>query len=235
MPSQTQLFSKQSGFGGINQQFARRPLEDLLRWTMWTFGDRVAQVTSFGPPGMVILDHLVKLNPDIRVMTIDTSFLFPETYELWEDIEKRYLIQIEVRRSTVTPLMQAREYGHQLWDTDPDHCCQIRKVVPLRTALQDMDAWITGIRRDQAPSRANTPLIGWDHGKEMVKINPLAHWSRTQVWRYIHEHDLPYNRLHDRGYSSIGCAQCTKPSTIPDDERSGRWSGQQKVECGIHL
>ena len=235
MLSQTQLFSAQSGFAEISRQFEKRALDDLLRWTLWTFGDKVVQVTSLQPVGMVILDHLAKLSPGIRVVTIDTSFLFPETYQLWEDVQRRYAIQLEVRRSTVTPLTQAREYGQKLWETAPDKCCHIRKVQPLDEALSGLDAWITGIRRDQSPTRANTPLIGWDAKHAMVKLSPLAHWSHDDVWRYIRQHELPYNRLHDEGYASIGCAQCTAPASSAGGERSGRWQGLEKVECGIHL
>ncbi|NJN83180.1 MAG: phosphoadenylyl-sulfate reductase [Caldilineaceae bacterium] len=162
------------------------------------------------------------------------AFLFPETYDLWRTIERRFPIELVVRRSTVSPLTQAREHGQNLWTVDPDRCCNIRKVVPLREALQGLDAWITGIRRDQSSTRSKASLLGWDARHELVKVNPLAHWSGEQVWRYIRQHDLPYNNLHDQGYSSIGCAQCTRPSADLQDERSGRWFGQQKLECGIH-
>lgn len=234
MPAHTPLFSAQSGFDEINRQFEKRSVEDLLCWTLWTFGDKVAQVTSFGPAGMVILDHLARLSPGVRVITIDTSFLFPETYELWQEIQRRYPIQLEIRRSALSPLAQAQQYGQRLWERDPDKCCEIRKVTPLNEAMQGLDAWITGLRRDQSPTRTAIPLLGWDNRYQLVKVNPLALWTRNEVWRYIHQRDIPYNPLHDRGYTSIGCAQCTRPAVNSDDERSGRWYGQSKIECGIH-
>jgi len=228
-------FSFESDFGDLNRHFETGSLDDLLRWSLTTFGDKMAQVTSFGPDGIVILDHLARLSPGVKVIAIDTNFLFPETYSLWEQVRQRYPIQLEVHQPSLTPKAQAQQYGPELWAVHPDQCCQLRKVTPLEGALQGLNAWITGLRRDQSPTRANLPLVSWDARYRLVKINPLAGWSRNQVWAYIWKHNLPYNALHDRGYPSIGCAPCTRPAVTPDDERSGRWSGQQKVECGIHL
>lgn len=227
-------FNAETDFSEINQYFAERPLNDLLAWSLATFGSRAALVTSFGPTGMVVLDHLAKLNPGVKIITIDTDFLFEETYALRERVQRRYPIQLEIRKSTLTPAVQAQLYQPQLWQVNPDLCCHLRKVIPLAEVLQGYDAWLTGLRRDQASTRTELPLVTWDTKHNLVKINPLANWSRSQVWNYLLENDVPYNYLHDLGYASIGCTHCTRPSNDPADERAGRWQDHDKVECGIH-
>ena len=227
-------FNSHTDFSAINDYFADRPLDQLLEWSLALFGDKVAQVSSFGPTGMVILDRLAQLSPGIRIVTIDPQFLFEETYALWEEIQRRYPITLDVRRPELSPAAQAQKYGPELWARDPDQCCALRKVVPLREVLHDLDAWITGLRRDQATTRSHLPLVMWDSKYNLVKINPLANWTRGQVWSYILDHKVPYNPLHDQGYASIGCTHCTQPSSNPANERSGRWQGQ-KIECGIHI
>lgn len=222
-------------FTEINRRLESASLDTLLQWSLDTFGDRVAQVTSFGPAGIVILDHLARLSPGIRIITVDTDFLFSETYNLWDDVQRRYPIKLDVRRSALTPAMQSHLHGSRLWEKDPNLCCYLRKVVPLQDVLRGLNGWLTGLRRDQSPTRTDIPLVGWDVKYDLVKINPLAGWTRNQVWSYVVEHKLPYNTLHDQGYASIGCTHCTKPTVTMTDERSGRWTGQQKVECGIHL
>jgi phosphoadenosine phosphosulfate reductase len=228
-------FSAHSDFSELCRHFEERPLADLLQWSLSTFGDRVAQITSFGPTGMVILDHLARLSPGIHIITLDTQFLFEETYRLWEAVQRRYPIRLEIRRPALTPEAQAQQYGPQLWQTAPNQCCHLRKVISLREVLAGLDAWFTGLRRDQSPTRAHLDLVTWDNKYGLVKINPLANWTRGQVWSYILEHKVPYNVLHDRGYASIGCTHCTHPTTNPGDERSGRWQGLAKTECGIHV
>lgn len=228
-------FSKETDFAALNTYFAERSLDDLLVWGIATFGKQVALVTSFGPTGMVVLDRLAQLNPGLKVITIDTDFLFEETYSLRERVQRRYPIQLEIRKSVLTPVMQAQVYQPQLWQINPDLCCHLRKVVPLGEALTGLSAWFTGLRRDQSGTRAAIPLITWDNKYHLVKINPLANWTRSQVWSYLLDNDVPYNHLHDQGYNSIGCIHCTSPATNPDDERSGRWAGTGKVECGIHF
>ena len=229
------LFNARTDFSPINRHFEARSIDNLLQWALSIFGDRVAQVTSFGPTGMVILDHLAKVSPGIRVITLDTEFLFDETYALWEEVQRRYAIKLEIHRPSLSPEAQARTYGARLWQISPNWCCYLRKVIPLDEVLQGLDAWLTGLRRDQSTTRAHMPLVGWDSKYNLVKINPLANWTRGQVWNYILEHKVPYNRLHDQGYASIGCTHCTRPTTNVADERSGRWQGYQKTECGIHL
>jgi phosphoadenosine phosphosulfate reductase len=231
----TSPFNARTDFSDINCRFESGSLNDLLDWSLVTFGDKVAQVTSFGPTGMVILDHLAKLSPGIRIITLDTHFLFDETYTLLEEVQRRYPIQLDIRRPSLSPEDQARKYGPKLWQVSPNWCCYLRKVLPLDETLRDLDAWFTGLRRDQSTTRAYVPFIGWDSKYNMVKINPLAGWTRSQVWGYILEHKVPYNRLHDQGYASIGCTHCTHPTHNSEDERAGRWQGYQKTECGIHL
>jgi phosphoadenosine phosphosulfate reductase len=227
-------FSAETDFSEINHYFAERPLNDLLAWSLATFDSKVALVTSFGPTGMVILDHLAKLNPGVKVITVDTDFLFEETYALRERVQRRYPIQLEIRKSRLTPAVQAQLYQPQLWQVNPDLCCHLRKVIPLAEVLQGYEAWLTGLRRDQASTRADLPMVTWDPQHNLVKVNPLANWTRGQVWSYLLQNDVPYNHLHDLGYGSIGCTHCTHPTTNPADERGGRWPDRDKVECGIH-
>lgn len=228
-------FNANSDLSEINRWLTGRSLDDALQWSLATFGDKVALVTSFGPTGMVILDRLAQLSPGIKVITVDTDFLFPETYALREQVQRRYPIQLEIRKAGLSPAAQAEAYGPELWQTNPDMCCHLRKVTPLAEALTGLEAWLTGLRRDQASTRAAVPLAVWDNKYNLLKLNPLAAWTRGRVWAYLLENKVPYNPLHDQGYASIGCAHCTRPTNHPADERAGRWQGSGKTECGIHL
>jgi phosphoadenosine phosphosulfate reductase len=227
-------FNAQSDFSELNHSFEQRSLDDLLTWSLSTFGNKLALMTSFGPTGMVILDRLAKLSPGVKVITIDTDFLFEETYTLREQIQRRYPIQLEIRKSALTPAMQAEVYQPELWRVNPDLCCQLRKVIPLQEVISGLEAWITGLRRDQSSVRSTLPLVFWDTKYNLVKINPLANWTRDQVWSYLLENNIPYNPLHDQGYGSIGCIHCTQPNNNSGNERTGRWPGSSKTECGIH-
>jgi phosphoadenosine phosphosulfate reductase len=227
-------FNAETDFSEINAYFAERSLDDLLAWALSTFGNKVALVTSFGPTGMVVLDRLAKLSPGVKVITVDTDFLFEETYALREQVQRRYPIQLEIRKAALTPEVQAQVYQPRLWQVNPDLCCHLRKVVPLTEVLSGLEAWLTGLRRDQAATRTALPLVSWDTKDNLVKINPLANWTRSQVWSYLLENNVPYNPLHDRGYASIGCTHCTQPTSNAGDERGGRWQGYNKVECGMH-
>lgn len=234
MPATVPLPESEEELRSLNASLEALPLTGFLRWSLDTFGEKIAHVTSFGASGVVILDHLLQIKPDIRVITLDTEFLFDKTYALWQSIEHRYGISIEVVRPQISPEQQAIQFGASLWDTDPDHCCDLRKVQPLATALDGLEGWYTGIRRDQGGTRADTQLLAFDLRYNLFKLSPLAAWSRKQVWQYIREHDVPYNQLHDLGYASIGCTHCTRPPANLEDERSGRWAGKQKIECGLH-
>jgi len=207
---------------------------ELLSFALERFSPRIAVASSFGAEDVVLIHLAAQVRPDFRVFTLDTDFLFPETYALIDDIERRYHIKVERTRPRLTPEEQAQEFGPALWSRQPDQCCNIRKVEPLTKQLGDLDAWVTGIRRDQAPTRANARKLDWDAKFGLVKINPLADWKWEQVWDYIRSHHVPYNPLHDRNYPSIGCTYCTRPVQAGEDLRAGRWSGFQKTECGLH-
>jgi phosphoadenosine phosphosulfate reductase len=203
--------------------------EAVIERMVERFHPRLVLACSFQQEESVLIDLLMKVEPQARIFTLDTGVLFPETYETWRAIEARYGIEIEPA-SGISLAEQAARHGDALWGRDPDLCCDIRKVTPLRETLAQVDGWIVGVRRDQAPTRAATPKIGWDAKHEIWKAAPLADWSEKDIWRYIHANDLPYNPLHDRGYASIGCTHCT----VPAADRSGRWAGSDKLECGLH-
>lgn len=205
---------------------ARRVIELMVD----RFHPELSLACSFQKEESVLLDMLLGLQPDARVFALDTHLLFPETYDLWRAVEKRYGITVEVYEGPSLG-RQAAAHGEALWASNPELCCAIRKVEPLGRALAGLQGWITGVRRDQSPTRATTPKIGWDESHELWKASPLADWSDDDVWAYIHARELPYNVLHDRGYASIGCTHCTQPG----EGREGRWSGTDKTECGLHV
>ena len=209
--------------------------EQLLRWSFDTFDQDVAISSAFGAEGMAIIDMASHIHPDFRLFTLDTEFLFLETYGLMEQIEKRYRIRIEKVYSSLSPQEQEQRYGSALWQRDPDQCCNLRKIQPLRRKLGELKAWITSIRRDQTSARANARKIEWDTNFGLVKINPIADWNIKDVWRYLHEHQVPYNPLHDQNFPSIGCTHCTRAIRPGEEARAGRWPGLSKTECGLHV
>jgi phosphoadenosine phosphosulfate reductase len=223
----------------LNERFQTAPTGEILRWAWERFGERAAVGTSFQGAGLVML-HLAK-QEGIRfpVFTLDTGLLFPETVALKQRLEEFLGYHIEALEPDLTVESQAAAFGPELWKSQPDLCCTARKVMPLRDRLSDLDCWITGLRREQSDARGSTEVVElylFDEasGREIVKLNPMARWSRQAVWDYIREHGIPYNPLHDQGYRSIGCWPCTKPTASGDNERAGRWIGFNKVECGIH-
>ena len=207
----------------------------VLTWAFETFGCRVAISSAFGAEGMVLIDIASRVHKDFRLFTIDTEFLFPETYALMDRIEEKYGIAIEKVCSLLSPEEQERAHGTALWARDPDLCCGLRKVEPLRRKLDELSAWIASIRRDQTSSRSGARKIEWDSKFGLVKINPMVDWTSKQVWRYIHDHDVPYNELHNQHYPSIGCTHCTRAVRPGEDPRAGRWPGFAKTECGLHI
>ena len=204
--------------------------QDILRFCLDSFPGRVSLACSFQKEEAVLLDMLLGIDPKARVFAIDTHYLFPETYELWREVERRYDMKIEVFEGP-RPEELAATHGERLWETKPDLYLAIAKVEPLNRALMDLDCWVSGIRRDQAPTRANAPKLGLDDAHELWKANPLADWSDDDCWTYIRERSLPYNSLHDRGYASIGDTH----STLPGAGREGRWAGTERTECGLHV
>ncbi len=215
---------------------AKQP-QDVLTAAIDRYGPNIVLACSFGAEDVVLVDMVHRIAPRTPLFYLDTDFLFPETYATRDRIIERYQLQpaqvLQVR-PLLTPERQAQQYGEALWASDPDRCCQVRKVEPLTRVLKGFDAWITGIRRDQAPTRAAAKLIEWDAKFGLVKVNPLAKWTWGDVWTYIKIYEVPYNELHDRNYPSIGCTHCTKPVLPGEDPRSGRWQGSAKTECGLH-
>ena len=208
--------------------------ETVLRRALGKFGSSVALATGFGAEGCVLIRMLSQLDNKARIFYLDTDLLFPQTYELIEELEARYGVHFEQHKSRMSLAEQADRFGERLWEREPDVCCQLRKVEPLREVLSGLRAWITAIRRDQTPARAGIRIVERDRKFALIKINPLAHWSSRDVWRYIKVHDVPYNPLHDLGYRSIGCQPCTTPVQIGEQDRAGRWRGIAKTECGLH-
>ena len=207
----------------------------VLAWAFETFGSRVAISSAFGAEGMVLIDIASRLRKDFRLFTVDTEFLFPETYALMDQIEQKYQIKIERVFSLLSPDVQEDTHGAALWARDPDQCCNLRKVEPLRRKLSELDAWITSIRRDQTSFRKAAGKIEWDEKFGLVKLNPIADWTSKQVWNYLRDHEVPYNSLHDQNYPSIGCTHCTRAVRPGEDPRAGRWPGLSKTECGLHV
>ena len=206
-----------------------------LAWTFASYGQKAAMSTAFGPSGIVLMDLAAKINPGARVFFIDTGYHFEETLQMVDRVQKRFDIHLEVIKPNRSVADQEAEYG-ELYTLEPDRCCAMRKVEPNQRMLENMDAWITGLRRDQSRSRAG--MAAWSQvqtdTKTILKVNPLIRWTKKDVWTHIHKEQLPYNPLHDEGYLAVGCKPCTRASTDLNDERSGRWAGHAKTECGLH-
>jgi phosphoadenosine phosphosulfate reductase len=222
-------------FSRLNSRYEQGTAESILSWAIETFGTGLAVGTSFGASGLVLMDMALKIQPDVDIFYIDTGYFFPETQSLINRLQDHYQRSLRRVLPEQTVAQQTEEYGPALYQRDPDLCCQLRKVMPLKTALQDSTAWATAIRRDQAKTRSETPAITWNERHNVVKISPLIHWREDEIWQYVHTNKLPYNQLHDQGYPSIGCAPCTRPVRPGEDIRAGRWSGQSKIECGLHV
>ena len=210
-----------------------RPPEEILRLAADRF-PRITFATGFGAEGCALIDLIGRHRLPIDVFTLDTGLLFAETYDLWRRLEERYGIRIRSVQPGLTLEQQERAHGARLWETNPDRCCEIRKVLPLRAALAPFEAWIAAIRRDQTPDRAQAQILERDRRFDLIKVNPLAAWTSKEVWSYLRANSVPYNPLHDRGYASIGCAPCTSPIAPGEDPRAGRWRGRAKTECGLH-
>ena len=223
----------------LADKFETRSLTDILRWTWERFGTRAAVGTSFQGAGLVMIHHAAKAGLPFPIFTIDTQLLFPETYALKQQLEGFFGVEIEGLVPDSTPDQQAAELGPELWTTRPDTCCTLRKVVPLQRKLETLAVWMTGLRRQQSDTRERTRILEIYHfdvlrDHYILKLNPMAPWSREAVWDYIREHKIPYNPLHDQGYRSIGCWPCTRATDAGENERAGRWTGFDKAECGIH-
>ena len=216
-----------------NQEFQTAQPETIIQWAVDRFQQKLTFATAFGPEGMVILYLLSRLDRPVHCFNLDTGYQFAETLELREQVRQKYGIEVELCRPELTVDEYEKQNG-KLYLTNPGQCCHDRKIKVLQQAIKGRQAWLSAIRRDQSPDRAVTPVVGWDQKFSLVKVNPLANWTKSNVWKTILDNDIPYNPLHDQGYPSIGCQPCTRPIQIGEDERAGRWSGSAKTECGLH-
>jgi len=220
--------------GARSRELDGAPPEQILRFAFATW-PRIAISTAFGVEGCALVDLAVKIRPDVQVFTVDTGYLFAETHELQRKLEHRYGIRVTTFRAPESLAEHEAKRG-KLYTVDTDACCAIRKVEPTERAVRGLDAWIAGLRRDQSKTRAGIQildLLSHPDGAPLVKVSPLANWTRKDTWKYVMEHGVPYNPLLDQGYTSIGCWPCTRAVKPGEDERAGRWNGA-KAECGIH-
>jgi len=208
--------------------------EKIIAWAVERFHPRLTMATAFGPEGCTILYMLSKINRSVPVFNLDTGYQFQETLELRDRIAEKYGIEVELRKPELSVEQYEQKHGGPLYITDPNRCCFDRKIRVLHQAIEGREAWMSAIRRDQSEHRRHAPIVGWDKKFNLVKINPLANWTKNDVWNLIVSEGIPYNPLHDRGYPSIGCWPCTRAVGESEDERAGRWSGTAKTECGLH-
>jgi phosphoadenosine phosphosulfate reductase len=207
---------------------------EIIRWAAERYGDRLTMATAFGPEGCAIIHWLATVAPRTHVFNLETGYQFQETLELRDRLARRYGIEVVLERPATTVEEYERIHGGPLHRTDSNRCCADRKIAVIERVLERFDAWMSGIRRDQSSDRALSPIVGWDRKFGVVKISPLANWTKAKVWDLIVRENIPYNPLHDQGYISIGCWPCTRAITAEEDERAGRWSGTAKTECGLH-
>ena len=218
----------------LGLEFEKETPQKIIKFALDKYGSRVSFASSFGAEDVAIIDMIAKIKLGARVFTLETGYLFSETHDVIRRIKEKYNIKLEIYTPSTSMEEFERQYG-KLYETDPDKCCAIRKIEPLNRAMADnLDAWITGIRRDQSPTRANTKKVEMDKKFNLVKFNPIADWISEKVWNYIRKNNVPYNVLHNKNYPSIGCAPCTKPVKSGEDPRAGRWAGKEKTECGLH-
>jgi phosphoadenosine phosphosulfate reductase len=207
--------------------------EDCLLWAYERFGDKLCLTCSWQKQSSVLVHMVSELGIDVPVIELDTALFFRETYETRERLVERYGLEL-IRPEVISVAEQHKQEGPNLWESNPDRCCHVRKVEPLERALKDYDAWISGIRREQSLTRKDAQRVEFSERYDVWKIQPLVDWDAKRVDAYIHVNEIPYNPLHDAGYPSIGCIPCTRPVSREQDERAGRWADSDKIECGIH-
>ncbi|MGK2955017.1 MAG: phosphoadenylyl-sulfate reductase [Solirubrobacterales bacterium] len=217
----------------VSEELESRSASEVLEWAFDQFGQDMYIACSFQKTSSVVMQLATAINPQARFFYLDTDVLFPETYETRDRLAEHFNVEFE-RWHNITLEEQAAEYGDKLWKRDPDACCGLRKVEPMRRALSTVDAWVAGVRRADSATRAKTRKLAWDKKFNMWKLNPIADWTERDVWNHLNEHNVPYNPLHDQGYPSIGCTHCTRPVVPGQSSRDGRWSGSGKTECGIN-
>ncbi len=208
--------------------------QEILRFAVERFAPRFTMATAFGPEGMTIIHMLAEIAPQTPIFNLETGYQFTETLELREKVKQRYGIEVEYKYPETSVQEYEAAHGGPLYQTNPNQCCFDRKLRVLHDAARGQHAWASAIRRDQSPDRAKAPIVGWDRKFQLVKISPLANWTKKDVWSLITSEDIPYNALHDQGYPSVGCWPCTRAVLAGEDERAGRWSGFKKTECGLH-
>lgn len=225
----------QSELAGINAQLEGKSPQEILRWAVDAFHPKLAMATAFGPEGCCLLHMIAEIEPSVYVFNLETGYQFPETLALRERIQERYGLTVNLIRPEQTVAEYEADHGGPLYVHRPDQCCHDRKNLPLRRALNGYQAWVSAIRRDQTSHRAAAQVVQWDTKFELMKVNPLLGWTKKDVWAFVAEHNVPYNPLHDQGFPSIGCWPCTRAVEEGSDERSGRWAGTAKKECGLHV
>lgn len=208
--------------------------QEILAWAVQRFAPKFSMATAFGPEGMTIIHMLSEVAPETPIFNLETGYQFKETLELRERVKDRYGIEVEFKRPELSVQQYEALNGGPVYKTEPNRCCFDRKLTVLKKAAKGLHAWASAIRRDQSPDRAKAPIVGWDKKFQLVKISPLANSTKSDVWRMITDHDIPYNTLHDQGYPSVGCWPCTRVVGLGEDERAGRWTGFEKTECGLH-
>ncbi len=209
--------------------------EEIIAWAHERFAPHLTMATAFGPEGCVILSMLAKIAPETYVFNLDTGYQFIETLDLRDKLARKYGIEVDLLQPELSVPEYEAKHGGPLYKTNPNQCCFDRKVKVLRAASEKHHAWMSGIRRDQSTDRARAAFVEWDKKFNLVKISPLANWTKKDVWKRILDEEIPYNPLHDQGFPSIGCWPCTRAVTAGEtDERAGRWSGTAKTECGLH-
>lgn len=225
----------------LNQGFKNSNPKDVLNYFLNQYKGKIAFASSMGAEDQVITDMLVKIDPSVKIFTLDTGRMFPETYDLIEKTNARYKININIyfpEREQVEEMVN--EKGLNLFYESIENrrrCCHVRKIVPLKRALSNLDVWISGLRRSQSVTRTSVQMVEWDEGHNLIKINPLLNWEEAEVWDYIKKHSVPYNTLHDKGFASIGCQPCTRAIQPGEDVRAGRWwwENPKLRECGLHV
>ncbi len=222
----------------LNERFEAQSPEDILRWALLESGlERVAIASAFQAEGTCVIHMGSRIRPDVPILFLETGFHFAETLAFKEQLTEMLGLNVVDLVGEETVDSQAQKYGPRLYERDPKLCCELNKVIPFDRALRDLDGWITSLRRDSAWTRMNTPIVDQSEvepGQWLLKINPMANWTKPQVWRYLKENGIPHHPLYNLGYASIGCAPCTRMVFPGEDERAGRWSGIMKTECGIH-
>lgn len=231
---------KQEEIKALNKRFSKSSIDEVLAYFLSEFKGRIALSSSLGAEDQVLTDMLVRIDPKVKIFTLDTGRMFPENYELIDKTNKAYDLNMEICFPDYVEVEgMVNKKGVNLFYESMENrkmCCHIRKIEPLKRALKDLDIWICGLRSDQSVTRIDTHLLEWDESNGLLKLNPLVNWTHDQIWEYIRENKVPYNALHDKGFLSIGCQPCTRALKSGEDVRAGRWWWEkpESKECGLH-